>query len=240
MTKKVINQNDKFREELINTIEPNFVFTDKPINRFINNDAKLDDNQSKNKNDLLLKLKKQINSIENCKLKENSRNLILGDGNINSPIMLIGEAPGLEEDSNANTFMGEVGELLDKMLLAIEIKRKNIYCSYSINFRPPEDRKPTSVEIKRYSVFLKEHISIIDPKIVILMGSTAMEAVTGISDKISSKRGKWEEVILNGQTYPLMITFNPSYLIKVPENKKYSWEDLKKIRQKIKDLNLIV
>ena len=240
MTKKVINQNDKFREELINTIEPNFVFNEKPINRFINNDAKLDDNQSKNKNDLLLKLKKQINSIENCKLKENSSNLILGDGNINSPIMLIGEAPGLEEDSNANTFVGEVGELLDKMLLAIEIKRKNIYCSYSINFRPPEDRKPTSVEIKRYSVFLKEHISIIEPKIVILMGGTAMEAVTGINGKISSERGKWKEIILNGRTYPLMITFNASYLIRFPENKKYSWEDLKKIRQKIKDLNLKV
>ena len=240
MTKKVINQNDKFREELINTIEPNFVFTDKPINRFINNDAKLDDNQSKNKSELLLKLKKQINSIENCKLKENSRNLILGDGNINSPIMLIGEAPGLEEDSNANTFMGEVGELLDKMLLAIEIKRKNIYCSYSINFRPPEDRKPTSVEIKRYSVFLKEHISIIDPKIVILMGSTAMEAVTGINEKISSERGKWKEIILNNNTYPLMITFNPSYLIRYPDYKKYSWEDLKKIREKVKELKLTI
>ena len=72
------------------------------------------------------------------------------------------------------------------------------------------------------------------------MGSTAMEAVTGISDKISSKRGKWEEVILNGRNYPLMITFNPSYLIRFPENKKYSWEDLKKIRKKIKDLNLKV
>ena len=240
MTKKVINQNDKFREELINTNEPNFVFNNKPINRFANNDVELDGNLSKNKTELLLNLKKQINSIENCKLRENSRNLILGDGNINSPIMLIGEAPSLEEDGNASTFMGEVGELLDKMLLAIDIKRKNIYCSYSINFRPPEDRKPTSVEIKRYSVFLKEHISIIDPKIVILMGSTAMEAVTGISDKISSKRGKWEEVILNGRSYPLMITFNPSYLIRFPENKKYSWEDLKKIRLKIKDLNLKV
>ena len=149
MTKKLINQNANFREELSNTIEPTFVFNNKPKNRFANNDAKLSDNHSKNKNELLLKLKKQINSIENCKLKENSRKLILGDGNINSPIMLIGEAPGLEEDSNANTFMGEVGELLDKMLLAIEIKRKNIYCSYSKNFRPPEDRKPTSVDIKR-------------------------------------------------------------------------------------------
>ena len=240
MTKKEINQNDKFREELINTIEPNFVFNNKPLNRFVNIDVKHDDNHSKNKTELLLNLKKKINSIENCKLKENSQNLVLGDGNVNSPIMLIGEAPGLEEDSNAYTFGGEVGELLDKMLVAIDIKRKNIYCSYSINFRPPDDRRPTSVEIKRYSVFLKEHISIINPKIGILMGSTAMEAVIGINSKISNERGKWKEVILNGQTYPLMITFNPSYLIRFPENKKYSWEDLKKIRQKIKDLNLIV
>ena len=78
MTKKVINQNDKFREELINTIEPNFIFHDKPINRFINNDAKLDDNQSKNKNELLLKLKKQINSIENCNIKKNSKKINIG------------------------------------------------------------------------------------------------------------------------------------------------------------------
>ena len=78
MTKKVINQNDKFREDLINTIEPNFVFNNEPINRFINNDAKHADKHSKNKNELLLILKKQINSIENCKLKENSRSLILG------------------------------------------------------------------------------------------------------------------------------------------------------------------
>ena len=94
---------------------------------------------------------------------------------------MIGEAPGVEEDKSGTTFKGEIGELLNKMLLAIEVKRKNIYCSYAINFRPPEDRKPTSIEIKRYSVFLKEHISIISPKIVVLMGSSAMEAVTSIT-----------------------------------------------------------
>ena len=126
------------------------------------------------------------------------------------------------------------------MLIAINIKRENIYTSYAINFRPPEDRKPTSQEIKRYSNFLKEHISIIDPKIIILMGSTAMEAVTGINEKISSERGKWKEIILNNNTYPLMITFNPSYLIRYPDNKKYSWEDLKKIREKVKELKLII
>ena len=237
--KKLINQNDKLNEELINTIEANFVFDKKPINRF-SEVKKESDISQKNKQDLLENLKKQLNSIENCKLRSNSKNIVLGEGNIDSPIMLIGEAPSEIEDKVGRPFKGESGELLDKMLIAINIKRQNIYTSYAINFRPPEDRKPTSQEIKRYSNFLKEHISIIDPKIIILMGSTAMEAVTGINEKISSERGKWKEIILNNNTYPLMITFNPSYLIRYPDNKKYSWEDLKKIREKVKELKLTI
>ena len=237
--KKLINQNDKLNEELINTIEADFVFDKKPINRF-SAIKKESDISQRNKQDLLENLKKQLNSIDNCKLKSNSKNIVLGEGNIDSPIMLIGEAPGEIEDKVGNPFKGESGELLDKMLIAINIKRQNIYTCYAINFRPPEDRKPTSPEIKRYSNFLKEHISIIDPKIIILMGSTAMEAVTGINEKISSERGKWKEIILNNNTYPLMITFNPSYLIRYPDNKKYSWEDLKKIREKVKELKLTI
>ena len=85
-------------------------------------------------------------------LRKNSKNLILGEGNLNSPIMLIGEAPGPEEDKSGLSFKGETGDLLDKMLNAINIRRQNIYLSYAINFRPPEDRKPTSQEIKRYSL----------------------------------------------------------------------------------------
>ena len=237
--KKLINQNDKLNEELINTIEANFVFDKKPINRF-SEVKKESEISQRNKQDLLENLKKQLNSIENCKLRNYSKNIVLGEGNIDSPIMLIGEAPGEIEDKVGNPFKGESGELLDKMLLAINIKRQNIYTSYAINFRPPEDRKPTSQEIKRYSNFLKEHISIIDPKIIILMGSTAMEAVTGINEKISTERGKWKEIILNNNTYPLMITFNPSYLIRYPDNKKYSWEDLKKISEKVKELKLTI
>jgi DNA polymerase len=237
MTKKVINQKGKFDDEFINSIEPKFIFKNKPINRF--NFTKNDEDEKQtDKAELLNNLKKQINSIENCNLKNNSQNIVLGDGDINSPIMLIGEAPGIEEDKSGMPFKGEIGELLNKMLLAININRENIYCSYAINFRPPEDRKPTSIEIKRYSVFLKEHLSIINPKIVILMGSSAMEAVTGINTKISSERGKWKEVILKNKTYPIMITFNPSYLIRFPENKKYTWEDLKRIKQKIQDLRI--
>ena len=235
MTKKTLNQNAKNAQKLIQTIEPDFIFSNKTINRF-----KLAEKISENKTEKLLELKNRINSIQNCNLKENSKNLILGDGDINSPVMLIGESPGEAEDLSGLTFQGETGNLLNKMLMAIDINKKKIYSTYSVNFRPPDDRKPTTQEIKRYSIFLKEHISIIDPKIIILMGSTAMEAVTGLNDKITNERGKWNEIILKNKTYPIMITFSPSYLIRFPENKKFSWEDLKKIRQKIKDLNITI
>ena len=226
-----------YKEELINSIETDFIFNKSPINRFKINDTNIVKNDS-SKIEQINHLKKLINSIENCNLKENSKNLILGDGNIESPIMIVGEAPSLEEDKSGKTFQGEDGSLLKKMLLAINIKKEKIYSTYAINFRPPEDRKPTSQEIKRYSVFLKEHISIIDPKVLILFGSTAMESITASSLKISNERGKWKEIILKNKTYPFIITFNPSYLIRFPENKKYSWEDLKKIKQKIEDLKI--
>jgi len=236
MTKKTLNQNAKNVQKLIQTIEPDFIFSSKTINRF-KLAEKISENKNQNKSEKLLDLKNKINSIQNCNLKKISKNIIMGDGDINSPIMLIGEAPGKIEDETNSTFQGEIGLLLSKMLFAINIKREKVYTTYSVNFRTPEDRKPTAQEIKRYSVFLKEHISIIDPKIIILMGSTAMESITGLN-KISNERGKWKEIILKNKTLPLMITFSPSYLIKFPENKKYSWEDLKKIKQKIKDLNI--
>jgi len=236
MIKTTLNQNAKYAQELLKSTEPDFNFNDKPVNRVkaVQNDI---NNKNQNKNELLSVLKNQINSIQNCNLKKNSKNVIMGDGDLNSPIMLIGEAPGKIEDDSNSTFQGEIGSLLSKMLLAINIKREKVYTTYSVNFRTPEDRKPTAQEIKRYSVFLKEHISIIDPKIVILMGSTAMEAITGLN-KISNERGKWKEIIFKNKTLPLIITFSPSYLIRFPENKKYSWEDLKKIKQKIQDLNI--
>jgi DNA polymerase len=237
MTKKTLNQNDKYVQELIDIIEPNFIFSNEAIDRFQSkkgNNNKINEDKS----DQLVKLREKIGSIENCNLKDNSKKLIMGDGDINSPLMLIGEAPGQLEDNTGNSFQGEIGSLLKKMLLAINITKDKVYTAYSINFRPPEDRKPTSQEIKRYSVFLKEHISIIDPKIIILMGSTAMEAVTNLNSKISLERGKWKEIILKNKTFPIIITLSPSYLIRFPENKKYSWEDLKKIKQKIKDLEI--
>ena len=234
---KKSSQSMTYKNELINSIEPNFIFRKKPINRFRSNQTHIKQNNL-DKINQINELKKLINSLQKCNLKDNSKNLILGDGNYDSPIMIIGEAPGKEEEETNKTFQGEHGALLEKMLLAINIKKENVYSSYAINFRPPEDRKPTSQEIKRYSVFLKEHISIIDPKIVILFGSTAMESVISSNKRISNERGKWKEIILKNKTYSLMVTFNPSYLIRFPENKKFSWEDLKMIKQKITELKI--
>ena len=241
MSKKVINQNTNYDSELLNSIGSNFIFDENPINRLKNTAKDLKKENDVNQIDKekeLNELKLQINSINDCGLKDNSKKIVLGDGNINSPIMLVGEAPGVEEDNVGLTFLGDVGDLLRKMLMAINIKKENIYSTYAVNFRPPEDRKPTSTEIKRYSHFLQKQISIIKPKIIILMGSSAMESLTGLNSKISTERGKWKEVIVKNTTYNVIITFNPSYLLRVPENKKHSWEDLKKIKQKIVDLKL--
>jgi len=237
MTKLTLNQNAKFVQKLSDTIETKFNFSSKPLNRLEIIKNSVHDNEQ-TKEERLLKLKKRIDSIENCNLKSNSKKLIMGDGNINSAIMIIGEAPGSLETNLGLTFQGDVGILLNKMLLAIDIKREKIYLAYSINFRPPDDRKPTSQEINRYSAFLKEHISIIDPKILVLLGTTSMRSVTGLNSNISSERGQWKEIILKNKSYPFIVTFSPSYLIRYPNNKKYSWSDLKKIKQKIKDLEI--
>ena len=237
MTKRTLNQNSKSIQKLIDIIEPDFIFSEKPLNRIktINISENGDDSQKLEK---LEELKKQLNSIENCNLKINSKNLTIGDGDINSPLMIVGETPGYEEDKSGLTFQGEIGDLLKKMFSAININLESIYKTYSINFRPPDDRRPSSQEIKRYSFFLKEHISIINPKIIILLGGTAMEALTGLNSKITDERGKWKEIILKNKSYPLLITYNPSYLLRYPEYKRQSWEDLKNIREQIKKLKI--
>jgi uracil-DNA glycosylase len=241
MSKKVINQNTNYDTELLCSIESNFIFNETAINRLKNINTGTKEHyvdKNKNKEKELNELKDQINSIEDCSLKNSSKKIVLGDGNTDSPIMLIGEAPSSEDEKTGLTFMGESGNLLKKMLIAINVKKEKIYSTYAINFRLPENRKPTSAEIKRYSVFLQKHVSIIQPKIIILMGSTAMESLTGLNSKISLERGKWKDVIVKNTNYNIIITFNPSYLLRVPDNKKYSWKDLKMIKQKIKDLHL--
>lgn len=228
------NQNDIVDQELINSFEIDYIFEDKPINRFKNKPT------IENINSKLNNLKTKINNIYNCDLKNNAKQIVFSDGNSMSPIMIVGEGPGQKEDELGKPFVGDAGQLLNKMLAAINIKRENVYITNVVNYRPPNNRKPEPAEINRYSEFLREHILIIDPKILILMGSTAMEALFGSKIKITKERGVWKEVIINNKTYIVMITFHPAYLLRQADQKKYSWADLKEIRKKIDELKLKV
>ena len=212
--------------------EIEYIFENKPINRIITK-PKVED-----KIDLLEKLKTKIQNIDNCELKSQSKKLVFGDGNPNSELMIVGEGPGEKEDQMGKPFVGDAGVLLNKMLKAIDIEREKIYITNVVNFRPPNNRKPEPAEITRYSEFLKTHISIINPKILVLMGSTAMESLFGSKIKISKERGIWKELIVNNKKYLVMITFHPAYLLRQPDQKKYSWADLKEIRKKIDSLQL--
>ena len=212
--------------------EIEYIFENKPINRIITK-PKVED-----KIDLLEKLKTKIQNIDNCELKSQATKLVFGDGNPNSELMIVGEGPGEKEDQMGKPFVGDAGILLNKMLKAIDIEREKIYITNVVNFRPPNNRKPEPAEITRYSEFLKTHISIINPKILVLMGSTAMESLFGSKIKISKERGIWKELIVNNKKYLVMITFHPAYLLRQPDQKKYSWADLKEIRKKIDSLQL--
>ncbi len=234
MTLNYKNQNDIIISELIDSYNIEYIFENKPINRIKTNASKED------KNKLLGSLKKKIENIENCELKKNAKNLVFSDGNYESSIMIVGEGPGQKEDEIGKPFVGDAGMLLNKMLDAISIKREKIYITNVVNYRPPNNRKPEPSEIERYSNFLREHISIIDPKILVLMGSTAMESLFGSKIKISKERGKWKDIIINNKTYLTMITFHPAYLLRQAEQKKYSWTDLKEIRKRIDELNIIL
>ena len=185
-------------------------------------------------------MRSEIENIDNCELKKNAKQLVFADGNSQSKIMIVGEGPGQKEDEQGKPFVGDAGILLNKMLEAIQIKRKNIYITNVVNYRPPNNRKPEPSEINRYSNYLRQHIAIIDPKILILMGSTAMESLFGSKIKISKERGVWKELIIHNKTYLTMITFHPAYLLRQADQKKYSWADLKLIRKKIDELKISV
>ena len=232
MTVKDKNQNDIMSQELINSFEIDYIFENKPINRFKNKPT------IENINSRLNDLKIKIENINNCELKNNAKQIVFSEGSFENSIMIVGEGPGQKEDELGKPFVGDAGKLLNKMLKAININRENVYITNVVNFRPPNNRKPESSEIIKYSNFLRDHISIIDPKILILMGSTAMESLLGSKIKISKERGIWKEVIIKNKTYLTMITFHPAYLLRQADQKKYSWEDLKKIKKKIDELGI--
>ena len=166
-------------------INNELVYDNKSIVRYKKNNK---NNTPKNKLNQLEELRKRINSIKNCDLKKNATNLVFSDGNPFAKIMIVGEGPGANEDKEGKPFVGRAGKLLDKMLAAIKLNRKNVYISNVVNFRPPMNRRPTDEEIKKYLPFLNKHIELINPKILLLLGATALNALIGNEVVISKAR----------------------------------------------------
>jgi len=211
-----------------NFINYNLIYNNKAINRYKKDNFEI----SSDKVADLARLKKSISNLKNCSLKNSATNMVFSDGNPKSKIMLIGEAPGSNEDQEGLPFVGRAGTLLDKMLASISLDRKSVYISNIINYRPPENRRPTDEEMNRYLPFVKKHIEIIAPKILVLLGSTAMNALIGNDVVISKVRGQWIEREFGKCKTSVIVTFHPAFLMRQPTQKKLAWIDLKMIRDK--------
>ena len=235
MMKKNLNQKLINLIEYYNLINANFLLSNTPLKRAIENTTNTFVGSKLQK---LNKLKTNIKLIKNCDLKKSATNLVFADGNINSKIMIIGEGPGANEDLEGKPFVGRAGKLLDKMLAAIKLDRTKVYISNVVNYRPPENRKPTEFEINRYLPYLKNHIEIINPKILLLLGSTALNALIGDESVISKARGKWVQKKIGTAKPWVIASFHPAFLMRQPEQKKLAWIDLKMIREKSKILKI--
>ena len=218
-------------------INHNLIYENESINRYkINNNLAIKGVKGKE----LRELKLLIDNIKNCDLKKNSTNIVFSDGNPNAKIMIIGEGPGANEDMEGVPFIGRTGELLDKMLLSINLNRENVYITNVVNYRPPDNRNPTKEEIIRYLPYLTKHIEIINPKILILLGSAALNAITGDNQTISNVRGKWIDKKIGKCSTSLIASFHPAFLMRQPDQKKLSWTDLKMIKKKILELKISI
>jgi len=233
--KKNLNQKLINLIEYYNLINANFLLSNNPVKRAIEGTPHA---FTGTKLEKLNKLKKKLQLIKNCSLKRSATNLVFGDGNINSKIMIIGEGPGANEDAEGKPFVGRAGKLLDKMLAAIQLDRTKVYISNVVNYRPPANRKPSEEEIQRYLPYLKSHIEIINPKILVLLGSTALNTLIGNEVVISKARGKWIQKEIGTNKIWVIASFHPAFLMRQPEQKKLAWIDLKMVRDKIKNLKI--
>ncbi len=214
-----------------NLINYNLIYDNQSINRYKKNKS----NISGNKELLLKNLEKAIENIKNCELKKNATDIVFADGHPDSKIMIVAEGPGASEDEEGLPFLGRAGKLLDKMLNSINLSRDSVYITNVVNYRPPENRRPTENEIKRYLPFLIKHIEIINPKILILLGTTALNAILGSEQVISKVRGKWINKKIGNCLTSIIVSFHPAFLMRQPEQKKLAWIDLKMIKKKISD-----
>lgn len=181
-------------------------------------------------------LKNALARFDSCALKSTAKNLVFADGNPDAQIMLVGEAPGRDEDIEGKPFVGEAGHLLDRMLASINLDRSNTYITNMLPWRPPGNRPPTPAELAMCAPFVERHIELIAPKILLLVGAVSAKHLLGSANGIMQLRGNWSTVKLGRLEIPALPLFHPGYLLRQPAQKRLAWRDLLAFQAKLKEL----
>ena len=178
-----------------------------------------------------------LQSFNGCTLKLTAKNTCFADGTAGSKLMLVGEAPGREEDMQGIPFVGRSGQLLNRILSAIGLARQDVYIANTIPWRPPGNRTPTPMETELCRPFIERQIELAKPQILVALGGPAMQVLAGVKDGIIRSRGKWlNHKMRNGNTIPIMPTFHPAYLLRTPSQKKLAWADFLEVRHALEQL----
>ena len=192
-----------------------------------------DARQKANSAQNLEELRSIMTSFEGCNLRFTARNLVFADGNPKADLMLIGEAPGRDEDLQGLPFVGRSGQLLNRILASIGLNREQVYISNIIPWRPPGNRTPTPLENELFLPFIERHIHLAKPKLLVLLGGSSAKLLLKTSDGIMKLRGQWNNIVIGEICYKTMTTLHPAYLLRQPEQKKMAWQDFLKIKLKL-------
>jgi uracil-DNA glycosylase len=185
-------------------------------------------------------LAEALAAFEGCPLKRTATNLVFADGNPDARIMLIGEAPGADEDRLGKPFVGVSGQLLDRMLACIGLDRRSAYITNVIFWRPPGNRPPTAAEIAACLPFVERHIELVSPEVLVLLGAASAQTLLARNDGITRLRGRWFQFESAGMTrpVPVMPVYHPAYLLRQPAQKRAAWRDWLAILARLKNVTV--
>lgn len=182
-------------------------------------------------------LRQIMEGFEGCNLKATAKSMVFADGNPQADLMLIGEAPGRDEDFEGLPFVGRSGQLLDRILAAIGLDRKSAYVANVIPWRPPGNRAPTPHETEICRPFIERQIALVKPKVLVTLDGPPAKVLTGSPDVILRVRGNWKNhTTSDGTVIPVMPTLHPDYLLRNPAHKKLAWRDFLEVKAKLREL----
>ena len=180
-------------------------------------------------------LREAMNNFEAGTLTDSARQAVFARGNPDATLMVIGEAPGRDEDIQGKPFVGQAGQLLDRMLGAIGLGEEDAYITNVVNWRTAQNQKPKAEDIETCRPFIERHITLAQPKVLLLVGGISMTALTGLTG-IMKNHGQWQDVTIGDVTYPALPLYHPAFLLRRPELKKEAWRDLLALREKLLSL----